>query len=163
MCNQLIGSCTGLICIHSLYVYDKIRENSLFFWNPATRLISKKLGIFHGNVDSTNFTFGYDYSTNTYKVVCFELESGRRNSQGILVKVFTLGDNLWRDIQRLPVDVITLHSRFHNSNDGVNLNDTLNWIALHDNHTQFYDPEVVTVEKFMILSLDLATEKYFPL
>ncbi|XP_057444573.1 F-box/kelch-repeat protein At3g23880-like [Lotus japonicus] len=160
----LIGSCNGLICIHIHSLGIWIRDNWICFWNPATRFVSEKLGYFRAEYHFSKFTFGYDNTNDTYKVVFFDFGNGKlktgMDSQGIPVKVFTLGDNLWRDIQSLPVGVVTLHDNFKKPNDGVNLSGTLNWMALHNNPTLFYDPNVITVENILILSLDLGTETY---
>jgi len=63
------------------------------------------------------FGFGYDNSTNTYKVVVLCQESK-------VVRVFCLGDNIWRNIQSLPV--VCLPSQFSQFNNGVYLCGTLN-------------------------------------
>ncbi|XP_057427156.1 F-box/kelch-repeat protein At3g23880-like [Lotus japonicus] len=160
----LIGSCNGLICIHFHSFSIWYRENWLCFWNPTTRSVSEKLGYFHTENRFSKFAFGYDNTNNTYKVVFFDLGNGEikigKDSQVTPMKVFTLGDNIWRDIQSLPVGVVTLHDNFKEPRDGANLSGTLNWMALHNNLTPFYDPKVITVENILILSLDLATETY---
>nr|ABN08680.1 F-box protein interaction domain [Medicago truncatula] len=70
----------------------------LRFWNPATRTISKKLGSCRvdGLVHYSNLKFGYDSSTDIYKVVYFLPETTN-------VRIFNLGDNVWRNIQNSPV------------------------------------------------------------
>ncbi|XP_057444578.1 F-box/kelch-repeat protein At3g23880-like [Lotus japonicus] len=146
MSNWLVGSCNGLICIHFHSFNIGFQEDWLYFWNPATRFLSKKLGYFRANYQFSKFTFGYDNSNGTYKVLFFELENGKRKigneSQGAPVKAFTLGDNLWRNIQSLPVDVVTLDDGFQKPSNGVNLSGTLNWIALHNSPIIFYAPMV---------------------
>lgn len=47
------------------------------------------------------FVFGYDNSTDTYKVVAL-------NSGGNDVRVITMGDNVWRTIKTFPEDTLAL-------------------------------------------------------
>ncbi|XP_045797809.1 F-box/kelch-repeat protein At3g23880-like [Trifolium pratense] len=153
---EFVGSCNGLLCFHN-YSETLARTHELCFWNPATRTTSKKLGsslcdsnwpdlgIFH-------FTFGYDASTRTYKVVAF-----RANENGGLwksqVKVFSLGDNCWRNIQSFPVVPFNwLNISCRRLNDGVHFSGTVNWLAL--------DRSITHVKQIVIVSLDLSTETY---
>jgi F-box interacting protein len=91
--------------------------------------------------------FGYDNSTNTYKVVAV-------NFSGSNVRVFSLGDNVWRTIQSFPM----LNLRMLNNSavyDGVYFCCTINWLVyrsclINDEHDM----------EFVIISLDLDTETY---
>ncbi|GAU25543.1 hypothetical protein TSUD_259770 [Trifolium subterraneum] len=101
------------------------------------------------------FSFGYDNSTRTYKAVAFYVEEEPGCNPKGVVKVFSLGDNSWRDIRCLPV--LPLHCLFYNDNKiySVHLNGTINWIALRN-----YINSDVTFDGFVILSLDLSSETY---
>jgi F-box interacting protein len=92
--------------------------------------------------------FGYDNLSDTYKVVALRL--------GFLeVKVFSSSDNVWRNIQNFPV-----FPHYH-MKDGVYLNGSVNWFVIRKNLNPFvYDSRVVTVEQFVIVSLDLGTETF---
>jgi len=148
-CHSVVGSCNGLIC---LYGYsDESREMWLRFWNPATRTISDKLGHSPDVVSSYQMEFGYDNSTSTYKVVY--LHKGAR--------VFSLSDNVWRNIESFPIGYYL--------NNGVHLRGSVNWLAIHDYMDDYdyddddggvfyYDCKYITIEQFMIVSLDLGTE-----
>ncbi|XP_058732193.1 F-box/kelch-repeat protein At3g23880-like [Vicia villosa] len=70
-----------------------------------------------------------------------------------VVKVFSLGDNSWRDIQCLPV--IPLHWFDARNNKDVYLNGTINWLAYCNQ-----DYSMGVIENYVILSLDLSTESY---
>ncbi|KEH37800.1 putative F-box domain-containing protein [Medicago truncatula] len=150
-----VGSCNGLICMlhdsSDVFVY---RDLSLRFWNPATRSLSDKLDYFCTSVKELNFKFsyGYDNLTNKYKVVAF-----RPNE----VKVFTLGENIWRNIQSFPVDpYYCTHNPY---NCGVYLSNSINWFAVR-NHENFvygrWKDLIVSVDEFVIISLDLGMETY---
>lgn len=77
----MVGSCNGLVCLQgcssdsAAYI-----DHSFSFWNPATRNISETLMSFrqYDNSDPREyicrFLFGYDNSTDTYKVVSFGLK-----------------------------------------------------------------------------------------
>ncbi|AES78409.1 hypothetical protein MTR_7g030040 [Medicago truncatula] len=67
--HGIVGSCNGLICLHKFFFSHTSQEHSFCFWNPATRttnfeaLMSPRLHKFY------LFGFGYDNSTDTYKMV----------------------------------------------------------------------------------------------
>jgi F-box interacting protein len=126
----------------------------LCFRNPATRTTSEKLGsLCYSNFDFGffHFTFGYDASTRTYKVVAFRArENG--GSWKSEVKVFSVGRNCWRNIQSFPVVPYNWLDKFRCLNEGIHFSGTVNWLAL--------DKSITQVEQFVIVSLDLLTETY---
>nr|XP_004491718.1 F-box/kelch-repeat protein At3g23880-like [Cicer arietinum] len=156
-CCQVVGSCNGLICLLDFDLTGKYQNISLRFWNPAIKTISDKLGYFsndrHNCVSEFfRFTFGYDNSSDTYKVVGFCANK---------VKVFSLGNNVWRNIQSFPVVPFGLCAIRHCHpfvNYGVHLSGTINWLTIR-NKTE-YDWNDITIEQFAIVSLDLGTETY---
>jgi hypothetical protein len=81
-CCHIVGSCNGLLCLLG-YSFANGYEMWLRFWNPATRTISKKPG--SCRVDSlvhySNLKFGYDSSTDIYKVVYFLSRDNKQNFQ----------------------------------------------------------------------------------
>ncbi|GAU25539.1 hypothetical protein TSUD_259720 [Trifolium subterraneum] len=149
--GKVVGSCYGLLLITSYNIAD----NWFYVWNPAMRTKSKKIAIFS---DSDlfisrrwfNFSFGYDISAQTYKVVVFYVEKYECNIKSV-VKVFSFRDNSWRVIQCLPS--IPLYRFDDNSNNSADLNGTINRIARCNYH-------LLTVDRYVILSLDLSTETY---
>jgi F-box interacting protein len=140
-CHEVVGSCNGLLCLLGHSYTCKLMW--LCFWNPATRTISNTLG-YRSTVsfDPFEFTFGYDDSTDTYKVVA--LQEG---------KVFSLGDNVWKNIQSFPVN-------YKHLNKGVHLSGSINWLTLHNYDRRSYNSKYISVEQFLIISLDLRTETY---
>jgi F-box interacting protein len=150
---EFVGSCNGLLCLlfHSETLASTIQ---LCFWNPATRTTSEKLGsLCYSNFDFGffHFTFGYDASTRTYKVVAFRArENG--GSWKSEVKVFSVGRNCWRNIQSFPVVPYNWLDKFRCLNEGIHFSGTVNWLAL--------DKSITQVEQFVIVSLDLLTETY---
>ncbi|XP_058739585.1 F-box/kelch-repeat protein At3g06240-like [Vicia villosa] len=137
-CSSIIGSCNGLICLLGLSYFNSHKEMCLRFWNPATRTISEKLGysIEHNYQYYPNLTFGYDDSTDTYKVVYFISDTTQ-------VRVLSLGHNVWRNIQNSP------HDNDYRMNV-VHLSSSFVWLANHN----------YISEKIVIISLDLGTETH---
>jgi F-box interacting protein len=142
--RKFVGSCNGLLCLSYL--------DEFCLWNPATRKISTKLGLLpnyiynYPDLGYFNFTFGYDASTRVYKVIAFranEIEGSLKSE----VKVFSVGDNSWRNIESFPVVPFNwLDHIYHRLRltDGVHFNGTVNWLA----------------EDMSIISLYLSTETY---
>jgi len=98
-----------------LYGYvtnSNYEEIFLNLWNPATKTLSKKLVFLHDEFHLRKcdpdeiytrslharwrFWFGYDDSIDNYKIVAFYQMINK-------VRVFNLGDNVWRHIQSFPV------------------------------------------------------------
>ncbi|XP_058758215.1 F-box/kelch-repeat protein At3g23880-like [Vicia villosa] len=146
---NIAGSCNGLLCFYDQrYSYNStVVETGLLIWNPATRTISEKIccsGI--GSIESlANFMFGCDNSTNTYKVLYFIPYKKQ-------VRVLTLGNNVWRNIEKSPVKHCSSMNLAH-------LSGTVNWLAIRK-HYSTYDYKNITIEQFVIISLDLGTETH---
>ncbi|XP_004517219.1 F-box/kelch-repeat protein At3g06240-like [Cicer arietinum] len=151
--RQVVGSCNGLICL--LSTATEYRYLWLRFWNPSTRTISKQLGSIRFShhvlyrLRPYKFSFGYDNSTASYKVVSLIA----RTCSIIGVQIFSLGDNVWRDISNFPGYPLQLLNHRHKVNGGVYLSGTINWLSAS------YYP-VKSVDQYMIVSLDLGTETY---
>ncbi|XP_058739930.1 F-box/kelch-repeat protein At3g23880-like [Vicia villosa] len=169
-CSNIVGSCNGLICLVGRSITREYFEYSFRLWNPATRMTSPKFGslclfhntsVFPSSYDGNyNFLFGYDNSTDTYKVVASRY-SGRE--QGSDVRILSMGDNVWRDIESFPV--VPLHfgadSELSDDNCGVYFKNSINLLAIK-NKLWFYRTDIknITVKQFVIVSLDLGTETY---
>ena len=111
------GSCNGLICLVNIYT------SCLRFWNPATRTKSDFISV--SSNKSFQHSFGYDTLTETYKVVALRIEKEHGNATSSMVKIFTLGDNSWRNIHPFPV--IPLLWAYNYCNNGVYMSGTINW------------------------------------
>jgi F-box interacting protein len=162
-CLNIVGSCNGLICLAGNSGGDFMGEYRGFWfciWNPATRTTSDKFGYFCDPKypPNYNFKFGCDNSTDTYKVVAssYNLEQSRRN-----VRTLSMGNNVWRDIESFPFNPLYLDNSEHQSfaSVGVYLSDTLNWLAIH-NDFLYDNSKSITVEPYVIVSLNLGTETY---
>jgi F-box interacting protein len=153
-CRKVVGSCNGLVCLlgYSLYK-DDVHNNEawLRFWNPATRTISDKSGYFHYDMYKLKcwkFTFGYDNSTETYKVVALHSDYNLSTE----VQVLSFGDNIWRNIQSFNARLFQfLFYDHYGSHRDVHLNCTVNWLAYTNGDFDF---------KLVIISLDLGTETH---
>lgn len=161
------------------YKYEQIL---LYLWNPATAELSNPK-VFLNKVEhlpyydgfdlprfrSWKFAFGYDNSTDTYKIVALNLTSNK-------VKVWNFGrlNYFWGDRDDddddddygkgwgplIPLDNIYCHEGISNS---VHVSGTLNWLAIRDDSPQGdheYDWKFITIEQFVIVSLDLSTDTY---
>lgn len=116
--HQVIGSCNGLICLLSYSDIDSFFW--LSFWNPSTRAMSKQLGFNFGLLNeptSFKFSFGYDNSTNSYKVVMLKFHSDKLMI--VEAKVFSVADNVWREIQNFPAVPFQMIEFRHQVNNGV--------------------------------------------
>jgi F-box interacting protein len=126
-CFFVISSCNGLLCLFGHKEYNGYRDWWFRFWNPATRTISEKLGSsrecdhFHLNW-AVHFTLGYDKSRDTFKVVHLFPKTTK-------VRVFSLRNNAWRDIQNSPVAYNCTH---HNPIEVVHLSGSVNWLAIRN-------------------------------
>ncbi|XP_057419151.1 uncharacterized protein LOC130713396 [Lotus japonicus] len=98
---ELIGACNGLICLKSAKLCRENRYHTVNFWNPATRLLSNGSPPLRRSF--YYFGFGYDSSTDTYKVV-------HVNPQPTTLHVYNMGDNCWRTIHVFPALNLVLHS-----------------------------------------------------
>ncbi|GAU45641.1 hypothetical protein TSUD_175540 [Trifolium subterraneum] len=104
-----VGCCNGLLCLVGYILINNRAEIWLYLCNPATNTFSNKivfLSMPHDRRSSSSFqhgwkfAFGYDNSTDTYKIAAFHIWNNN-------VRVFNFGDNVWRNIQSfsiVPVD-----------------------------------------------------------
>ncbi|XP_045797824.1 F-box protein CPR1-like [Trifolium pratense] len=140
-----------------LHLHVEHQKNIWFrIWNPATKTISKRLRSSFGYLTPLRYTFCYDNSTTTYKVVVlFPTHQ---------VKILNLRDNSWRTISSFPpFHHVTPSSRI--VNQGVYLSGTVNWFAIQTDLSidYYHHRKDITVDQFVIISLDLATETYMKL
>ncbi|PNX82383.1 F-box protein [Trifolium pratense] len=171
---RVVGSCNGLLCLYgsvtSYYHNNNYQEIFLYLWNPATKTLSSKIVFIHVDDDdeintpslagSWKFWFGYDNSTKNYKIVAFHRKVNE-------VRVLNLGDNdnVWRHIHSFPVvplDNFSHHPTSHQgiNNPGVYVSGTVNWLASPNVSMYNFDWEVININRFVIVSLDLSTETY---
>jgi F-box interacting protein len=95
--DTIVGSCQGILCIQ--------RDlNFPVLWNPSIRKFTK-LPSFEfppNKFINPTYAFGYDHSTDTYKVVAVFSTSNIENGVyqlKTLVNVHTMGTNYWKRIQ----------------------------------------------------------------
>ncbi|PWA63771.1 F-box associated interaction domain-containing protein [Artemisia annua] len=141
---EIVGSCNGLLCIIE-------RGVTLIIYNPSTKELNTlprptDLIIQEGFVQK--YAFGYDESTDDYKVVALSflrrtLFSLNDNSQK-LVKIYSLKTGKWKSINDFH-DVLTT------PNNGLFLNGALHWVGSKDRSVR---------SSRTIVSLDLAKETY---
>ncbi|XP_057453195.1 F-box/kelch-repeat protein At3g23880-like [Lotus japonicus] len=142
------GTCNGLICLFTLLKYDiENHEFSYLFrlWNPATRSMSQ----YSPPLRFTRpcyFGFGYDSSTDTYKVVVVTLQrNGVRT-----VNVYNKGDTCWRTIQVSHLPFMYPQGRV------VYVSNTLNWLAIRPDVDE--NDRAQLINSYTILTFDLGKE-----
>ncbi|XP_057432922.1 F-box/kelch-repeat protein At3g23880-like [Lotus japonicus] len=144
----IVGSCNGcILCLD-------IDQSSPLLWNPSTRRFKKLPSLENPLLEEedchyyTTYGFGYDHSTDRYKVVavfCYECDDDEEDDDFYYktqVKVHTLGTDSWRSIQEFPSGVAVFDT-------GKFVSGTLNWLA--DDSTNL-NP--------VIVSFDLGKESY---
>ncbi|CAK8541083.1 unnamed protein product [Lathyrus sativus] len=166
----IVGSCNGLLTLIDTSTPPFNCDSRICFWNPATR--AKTEYFLPSSNISFQFAFGYDTLNEIYKVVAFhvELDVKRRKTNMVkfcnarsMVKVFSMGNDSWRNIQSFPA---LPFYRFNNNsiNNGVYLSGTMNWLALRDyfcfNYLFCSNEGSIDLDQFVIVSLDLSTETY---
>ncbi|KAK2394038.1 hypothetical protein QL285_055918 [Trifolium repens] len=141
--DSIIGSCHGILCIVMHH------DDSVILWNPSIKKFTKLPCLEETRRQVCEFSFGYDHSSDTYKVVvCVSsvvVFNGPRDLK-TLVKVHTLGTNSWRTIQDFPSGLT------HVDGPGKFVCGTINWLTFRSvpNSTSFW----------CIISLDLEKESY---
>ncbi|XP_057453186.1 F-box/kelch-repeat protein At3g23880-like [Lotus japonicus] len=140
------GTCNGLICLLTFeYLYLQFR-----LWNSATRSMSQHSPPLYFPINCNCYLgFGYDSSTDTYKVVVAVSHSV---SWETTVHVYNMGyDTCWRTIQ------LSHFPSMCPGGDAVYVNNTLNWSAI--NLTYIGDStQLMNSDPGTILSFDLGKE-----
>ncbi|PRQ52368.1 putative F-box domain, galactose oxidase/kelch, beta-propeller, F-box associated interaction [Rosa chinensis] len=133
---RIIGACNGLICL----LLD-CETSTIMLWNPCTRdsQVLPQPPIIHR--DLRFFGFGYDSTTDDYKVVL-----GCWNSSYESVIVFTLKTGSWRKLQSLT-------KYFRVLSIGRIVNEALHWLLYEPFEQPMFCPS-------RIVSFDLAEEKF---
>ncbi|XP_028223165.1 F-box/kelch-repeat protein At3g23880-like [Glycine soja] len=148
---HLVGSCNGLHCGVS-----EIPEGyCVCFLNKATRVISREspmLSFSPGIGRRTMFGFGYDPSSDKYKVVAIALTMLSLDvSEKTEKKVYGAGDSSWKNLKGFPI-LWTLPKV-----GGVYLSGTLNCVVIMGKETIHSEIVIISVvlEKETCISLFL--------
>ncbi|KAL6137094.1 hypothetical protein ACLB2K_062389 [Fragaria x ananassa] len=136
---DIIGSCNGLVCL----LLDFI-TTTIMLWNPCTRE-SKVLPQPPIENLPKFFGFGYDSTTDDYKVIVgsFPPTSGYE----YVVAAFTLKSDSWRKLQSLNQNVRVV-------GHGCFVNEALHWILTSERD------EDGRVTAYKLVSFNLAEEKF---
>ncbi|OMO70215.1 hypothetical protein COLO4_28698 [Corchorus olitorius] len=84
--HEILGSCNGLI-----FLNHGIKRKRFFLFNPLTGESRHLFNLPCGDKVKTQFGFGYDSSTQDYKIIRFQTDP-------YILQVFSLKDNCWRSI-----------------------------------------------------------------
>ncbi|XP_062009188.1 F-box/kelch-repeat protein At3g06240-like [Rosa rugosa] len=134
----IVGSCNGLICL----VRDIVARESFTFmlWNPCT---GESQVLPQPPLHSSQqyfLGFGYDSTTDDYKVILGSYRSGHE-----FVVVFTLKSGSWRKLERL-------NRYFEVHWGGCLVNEALHWVL-----DELEDGRLIASK---MVSFDLAEEKF---
>ncbi|AES87567.1 F-box protein interaction domain protein [Medicago truncatula] len=152
---RVIGSCNGLLClIDRYYEFTRLDSRLLCLWNPATRTQSEF--VLASSDEYNEFSFGYDNLNGTYKVVAYHLNDREHCTPISEIKVFSLRDNYLINIQCFPAVVPVSFLFLSRNNGGVHFSGTINWLVVRD----YCFNSIITMEKYVILSINLSTETY---
>ncbi|GAU28237.1 hypothetical protein TSUD_118440 [Trifolium subterraneum] len=147
--GNLSGSCNGILCCVDNY------NGLVILWNPSIRKF-KELPLFTkpnvSNYIHINFGFGYDSSTDKYKVVVildYTIPDFTTSEDNWVtkteVKVHTLGTNIWRTIPTYPFGGVPFPK------PGKFVSGTINWLV---------SKEKFWMSPHFIVSFDLVNETY---
>ncbi|XP_076891864.1 F-box/kelch-repeat protein At3g23880-like [Bidens hawaiensis] len=134
---RFVGSCNGLVCIND-------GGFGLSIWNPSTRkfnILPNCEHQFRGRFWIFIYGFGYDASTDNYKVVKLSCNIKDTTNCETFVRIYSLKDGTWKEVFGFP-------KRFRCYGFGKFSNGALHWSARNKSQLS------------TILSLDLATETY---
>lgn len=114
---EIVGSCNGLILLY----FEPISSYApcLILWNPSTRQVRNipppRLGTYRG----FDYGFGYDDSTDDYKIVGIACRDPRE------ARMYSLKTNSWKKIDNFDED-------FLGEGPGKYANGRLHWVAEDD-------------------------------
>jgi len=158
-CHGIVGSCNGLIRLHHCVSFNYyFEEHSFRFMNPTTKTTKFEAVSLRPHI-YFKFGFGYDNSTDTYNMVMLRFcpvgdVGGQVRNTG---KVFTLGVNIWKDIQSLPVVAVFHPKSILVDYNSEYLSNSLSWLVYHSYTSRCNN---LTIQQFVIISLDLRIETY---
>ncbi|XP_073221946.1 F-box/kelch-repeat protein At3g23880-like [Cicer arietinum] len=114
-CSRVIGSCNGLVCLLGFSSTIGPQDIWIRLCNPITGFVSEKLGSFRQSRQHAfkRLRCTFCYHNSTYKVVVYCCKE---------VKVFSLSENSWRNIQKFPLFIFNYMVVFNDIpvNEGVN-------------------------------------------
>ncbi|XP_057737216.1 F-box/kelch-repeat protein At3g23880-like [Arachis stenosperma] len=144
------GSCNGLVCVARILYHPDNDICDIWFrlLNPLTGFISENSPCLHVNVHNA-FGFGYDESSDSYKVVTLIPDS----SGTVTAQVYSFGGSSWKTINSFPAFPILAEDYSDHFIGG-----TLNWLGLRNPHGGDYDWAAVTLDMLMIVSFDLKSD-----
>ncbi|CAJ1931300.1 unnamed protein product [Sphenostylis stenocarpa] len=156
----VLGVCNGLICLRFSSGEGECQEFWVRFWNPATRIKSVqsprlRVNSFKGLIGYTmKFGFGYDDSSETYKVVATIFYYKSKIWE---MWVYCTGETCWRRVLTGSSDFPSFQIE-----NGAFANCSLNWLALRTSLSS--DPLMNTVtdngNHLVIFSFDMKDETY---
>nr|AFK46050.1 unknown [Medicago truncatula] len=132
--DKIRGSCHGILCL-------ELHQRFAILWNP---FINKYASLPPLEIPWSNTIyscFGYDHSTDSYKVAAFI--KWMPNSEIYKTYVHTMGTTSWRMIQDFPCTPYLKSGKF--------VSWTFNWLAYKDKYS---------VSSLLVVSLHLENESY---
>ncbi|XP_017974588.1 PREDICTED: F-box/kelch-repeat protein At3g23880 [Theobroma cacao] len=148
-CIELLGSCNGLLCLG-------MPRETLILWNPSIKEF-KKLPLSCPLDMRDTFGFGYDHSTDDYKIIRIFKLVDRIYSVEAPVDIYSLKSNTWKRIQSFHLSRIF----FENSLSGTLVDKILYWNVIYlPNHEQGQEGYSYSDITRRILGFDLTYETF---
>ncbi|XLT41662.1 hypothetical protein HN873_072954 [Arachis hypogaea] len=143
------GSCNGLVCLARILYHPNNHICDIWFrlLNPLTGFISENSPCLSVSMH-TAFGFGYDESSDSYKVVTVIRDS----SGTVTAQVYSFGGSSWKRANSFPAFPFSVEDNGHF------IGGTLNWLGLRNPHGGAYDWADVTLDMLMIVSFDLKSD-----
>ncbi|KAM7258559.1 hypothetical protein ACFE04_014300 [Oxalis oulophora] len=106
MRSIIVGSCNGLICLVSFPWDCDVRIFIKFvIWNPFTRqykelpVLPKHDGKPEAPLSDYIYGFGFDSSSDDYKLIMASYNVTKHNSQITTINIYSMRNNVWRKVE----------------------------------------------------------------
>nr|XP_025685760.2 F-box/kelch-repeat protein At3g23880-like [Arachis hypogaea] len=149
--DRVSGSCNGLVCVARILYHPNKDICDIWFrlLNPLGGFISENSPCLRVSMHTAS-GFGYDESSDSYKVVTVSRDS----SGTVTAQVYSFGGSSWKRANSFPAFPFSVEDNGHF------IGGSLNWLGLRNPHGAHYDWAAVTLDMLMIVSFDLKSDTH---